>query len=319
MERAIERMHVTTTAVVDEWILSDAFAALEESLRAEWASVRLRVLQPILKSKIMNLAAAAVIILAALVGVRLFVRSGDQQTIIDRERTQIAGMAAAHDIDGLVSMLSEGQFESQVFAAEHLGRIGDERALPELQKLYLAAEVHLPKGYKENPFAKPIEKIKNRMELEPDEPMTMPDVNEPIVTDVTKVTPTQVNEPDQTNLEVVTTTDVPAETPGAGDFNVPADKTIEGVTVLEANETAVIDVTEGPSVEVNEPAETNGPAETNDTQVPPPNVPQETRTTMDFYVVHKKTRFIKRPKSLCRACILISKSRGTAPMMSTTW
>ncbi|MHC4707169.1 MAG: hypothetical protein ACYS8I_08800, partial [Planctomycetota bacterium] len=75
--------------VVDERILSDAFAALEESLRAEWASARLRILQPILRSKIMNVAAAAVIILAVLVGVRLFVGSGGEETIIDKERTQI--------------------------------------------------------------------------------------------------------------------------------------------------------------------------------------------------------------------------------------
>jgi HEAT repeat protein len=59
---------------------------------------------------------------------------------IDRERMnaeakKIREMAAAGDIDGLVAMLSAGMFPNKVAAAEHLGEIGDERALPELIKL----------------------------------------------------------------------------------------------------------------------------------------------------------------------------------------
>jgi hypothetical protein len=59
---------------------------------------------------------------------------------VDRERMnaeakKIREMAAVGDIDGLVAMLSAGMFPNKIAAAEHLGEIGDERALPELIKL----------------------------------------------------------------------------------------------------------------------------------------------------------------------------------------
>ncbi|NIP25542.1 MAG: hypothetical protein GWN67_18420 [Phycisphaerae bacterium] len=59
---------------------------------------------------------------------------------MDRERMNVEAkkireMAAVGDIDGLVATLSAGMFRNKVAAAEHLGEVGDERALPELIKL----------------------------------------------------------------------------------------------------------------------------------------------------------------------------------------
>ncbi len=59
---------------------------------------------------------------------------------VDTERIKAEGiaireMAAFGDFDGLMGMLSGGMFASKVAAAEHLGEIGDERALPTLKRL----------------------------------------------------------------------------------------------------------------------------------------------------------------------------------------
>ena len=54
---------------------------------------------------------------------------------IETEAKQIQQMLAANDITGLIDMLSYGEFPSKVTAAEHLGELGDERALPVLKQL----------------------------------------------------------------------------------------------------------------------------------------------------------------------------------------
>ena len=197
IERSIEKMCVTTTAAMDERILGDAFAALEKSVRVELAGVRASVWQSIVRSRITKLAAAAVIIVVVLIGVKLFVPAQPPTppkiSVLQVEKERIEAMAGTGDVDGLVTMLSEGQFASRVFAAKYLGEIGDERALPEMERLYLAAEEKLPEGYTENPFAEPIEKIKSRIEPEPGEGVTVPDANETTVVDVTEAAPAETN------------------------------------------------------------------------------------------------------------------------------
>ncbi len=54
---------------------------------------------------------------------------------IKAEAQAIREMAASGDIDGLIEMLSAGMFPSKVAAAEHLGEVAEERALPVLEKL----------------------------------------------------------------------------------------------------------------------------------------------------------------------------------------
>lgn len=235
IECLVEKLRVTTTAAMDERILSNAFAALEKSIRTERAGLRTSLWKSIVKSRIAKLAVAAVIIVAVLIGAELFITSGKQPTppkisVLQTEKKRIETMAVAGDVDGLVTMLSKGQFVSKVFAAKYLGKIGNERALPELEKLYLAAEVKLPEGYVENPFAEPIEKIKGRVEPKPGEGITVPDANETGVVDVAEGVlaeanepaetnePVETNEPADTNETEVAAVNVPAETPAVMDF-----------------------------------------------------------------------------------------------------
>jgi hypothetical protein len=228
IERSIEKMRVTTTVAVDERILGDACAALEESVRVKWAGAGPSVWQLIARSKISKLAAAAVIIIAALIGAHVLI--GPRETLVETEKKQIEARAAAGDVDGLVRMLSEGQFASKVLAAKYLGEIGDERALPELERLYLAAEEHLPEGYTENPFAGPIKKIKSRIEPEPGEGMTIPDANETVVVDVNEKPVVDANRPVAVDANEAVGANVPAETEGVLDFFVVHKVTGEPVT-----------------------------------------------------------------------------------------
>jgi len=225
IERSIERLRVITTAAIDERILDDAFAALDESVRIERAGVRPSVWQLIVRSRVTKLAAAAVIVIVVLVGVEFITRRGEEPlkpplTVAEVEKEQIEAMAADDDIDGLVAMLSEGQFASKVLAATYLGDIGDERALPELERLYLAAEEHLPEGYTENPFAEPIERIKSRIEPEPAEGALGPDANEVTVVDANEEVPTDGNEGIVGEANEIVKANVPAETEGVLDFLV---------------------------------------------------------------------------------------------------
>ena len=225
IERSIEILRVITTAAIDERILDDAFAALDESVRIERAGVRPSVWQLIVRSRVTKLAAAAVIVIVVLVGVEFITRRGEEPlkpplTVAEVEKEQIEAMAADDDIDGLVAMLSEGQFASKVLAATYLGDIGDERALPELERLYLAAEEHLPEGYTENPFAEPIERIKSRIEPEPAEGALGPDANEVTVVDANEEVPTDGNEGIVGEANEIVKANVPAETEGVLDFLV---------------------------------------------------------------------------------------------------
>jgi hypothetical protein len=130
-------------------------------------------------------AAAAVIIIAVLIGAKSLIGPGEKPTepdwrakLIVAEKKQIEQMYAAGDVAGLIGMLSAGQFASKVLAAQYLGEIGDARALPQLQKLYLSAQTHLPQGYAENPFAEPIERIKSRIKPESDKGRVQVDAND---------------------------------------------------------------------------------------------------------------------------------------------
>jgi hypothetical protein len=135
----------------------------------------------IMKKQITKIAVAAGIIIAAFVAIHILSNSNNQPTPLannlstqtnssddNRARSdtqqqlrKIEQYAAAVNVEGLISMLNYGQFQSKVAAAKQLGKIGDQRALPALEKLYLLAEENPPAGYTENPFASAIEAIKN--------------------------------------------------------------------------------------------------------------------------------------------------------------
>jgi len=190
LERSIMELTVAPTTKVDKRILDDALTALGESVRMQGVlepSARRRVLL----SRIAKVAVAAVIIAAAVAAIEVFrgpsrpteprptVWFSTKTELIAQEQERIVDMFAGGDAGGLAAMLSEGQFESKVLAALCLGEIGDERALAGLQRLYLLAEEKLPEGYTENPFAEPLEKLRNRIEEQQAKPGPAADANAP--------------------------------------------------------------------------------------------------------------------------------------------
>ncbi len=94
------------------------------------------------------------------------------RAIIEAEAKQIRDLVDTGNIDGLIQMLSTGEFPSKVTAAEHLAEIGDERALPELENLntnyggWIIQEVHEDRS---GAFAVAICRIMTRNQSEKDQ------------------------------------------------------------------------------------------------------------------------------------------------------
>lgn len=133
---------VTVDAKLDNRIINDAFSALERPeltrTTAQYSLCRI-----IMKSRIVRLA-AGIVIVVALLGIRILTYS---DTEVGSERIVAAGnlhaeiisirqMAAARDVVGLASMLSQGRFESKLVAANFLTNMG---SLPALEALSMHA------------------------------------------------------------------------------------------------------------------------------------------------------------------------------------
>ena len=168
-------------------------------------SVKSNVWRTIMKNKMTRLAAAAVIVLAVLVGVKMLggfsERPGgqiaEQQDIpqktitvetrkennsdieeklepmlvaqnLEAELRDIDLMLAAGNIDGLAVKLSKGNIKTKLAVANYLATIDSEEALEVLEKLNA--------GYRDddpyNPFALAVEKSKNRIKSATDESTT---------------------------------------------------------------------------------------------------------------------------------------------------
>lgn len=101
-----------------------------------------------MESKFTRFTVVAVLMVGLLSTPSMALRPAPDKAKIEAEAKQIQEMAAVDDIEGLIEMLSIGEFPSKVAAAEHLGEIGDERALPELKRLnkehggWVPREVH---------------------------------------------------------------------------------------------------------------------------------------------------------------------------------
>jgi protocatechuate 3,4-dioxygenase beta subunit len=156
-------------------------------------------------SKITKVAAAAVLIFAALIALKLLIDSQEPAvTPLQEQLARIQAMYEARDVNSLMAVIGQThydfrfdpqiEFDAQVLAAKYLGQIGDVRALPALERLYLSAEENPPPGYTENPFAEPIEKIKSRIEPEPEKTGPKPDANAASTVDVNEVSEPDVNE-----------------------------------------------------------------------------------------------------------------------------
>ncbi len=137
----------------------------------------------IMESPRARIAVAAVMILAVLIGAGILIGSDGKdnnvkdraeiaqsdlpviddanvQSIVDLEREKIWAMVAASDIDGLVSMLKSGQWDSKLSAANFLGKVGDFRAIEALETI----SEQWQGEEEENPFAKAVAQIKERLE-----------------------------------------------------------------------------------------------------------------------------------------------------------
>lgn len=191
VENLISDLEDKTNADMDERVLKDSLRALGESEKtsaASGANIWRKTL------KISALAAAAVVIIGTLIGINLFsdsdrqagneivtehergldkafterglhdnlglhVKSEGQGTTLklDMELANIEQMFKAGNVDGLVAVLVEGEFESKVASADYLARLGAIEAVESLE--YLRGE-HDTYGT-DNPFARALVKIKS--------------------------------------------------------------------------------------------------------------------------------------------------------------
>jgi len=163
IEESVRKLRHTTSAETDERILSDAQAALRESAQSRRPTA--------IKSTIAALVAAAVIIIAVFIGVKVFTAPAPKQPQsltqkqapaseaavevakeseqdlgvepgaepaeekFEAELKEIKELFAAGDIDGLASMLFDKPLASWLAAAVYLAEIGDSQALEALEKL----------------------------------------------------------------------------------------------------------------------------------------------------------------------------------------
>ncbi|MHC4286125.1 MAG: hypothetical protein ACYSWZ_24605 [Planctomycetota bacterium] len=89
---------------------------------------------------------------------KLSLKGGRTITELEKELGNIEQMFKAGNVDGLVAVLAEGEFESKVASADYLARLGAIEAVESLE--YLRGE-YSTYG-RDNPFAKAVEKIKSR-------------------------------------------------------------------------------------------------------------------------------------------------------------
>jgi hypothetical protein len=168
LEKAIAKIRCITRAELDERILNDGFAALDEAMRSKHS-----VWRTIFKSRIGRLTIAAVLIIGCLLAAELLLtttpekpppgieestdnsltealvqKEPEEVQVLDEkamaediktefkiELERIEDMFAANDIEGLIAMLSDHPQEIRLAAALYLARIGDERAAETLRKL----------------------------------------------------------------------------------------------------------------------------------------------------------------------------------------
>jgi len=194
VENLISDLHDRTSADMDKRVLGDTLRALERSQKTSAAS-QANIWRRTTKTQIFASAAAVVIIVGILIGVTMFSGPGEQpsreitrkrkvftvkraaktetkkrvDTVVkavvegtegkpEVELANIERMFKANNVDGLIAMLSKGEFESRAAAASYLAKMGAVEALGPLEHLNNAYSVY----NKDNPFAQAIKKIKNR-------------------------------------------------------------------------------------------------------------------------------------------------------------
>lgn len=198
VEKLIGDLADRTSANMDERILKDSLQALEQSQKTPAAS-QVNIWRR--TTKICASAAAVVIIVGLLIGITIFSGPGEHpnkeiakeydrgldKTFAERGandnlglhvRGEVEGTEGKHDVelvsieqmfkagnvDGLVAMLSEGEFESKAASADYLAKLGAVEAVGLLENLSNEYDRHDT----DNVFARAAEKIKNRAAAEAD-------------------------------------------------------------------------------------------------------------------------------------------------------
>lgn len=187
IERLLDRLEDHTSSAFDEPTLRDMFDALDEAMRTSPVRSWRSIAREIMNSRITKLAAAAVLVIAVLLLARHLIGRdtmvtpeyrnppiasvpGDEdgrvgnQTIKENEQLRLArehGTAqelfAKSDTGGLLRLLNTGLDQTKITVAGYLAQLGDEAALPALQRL-----ADLWQGpAEENPFRKSIEQIQS--------------------------------------------------------------------------------------------------------------------------------------------------------------
>jgi len=159
IEHAMERLHVTTRAALDERILEAAMAAYDRARSGASQADRSGLWRVMLSRRAVKV--AAMVAVAATIVVLGFLLSGKagrdtgpmgrepsapvapnapsetlaSEKLLAAERQKIEAVYAAGDVEGLLGMLGEARLENKIVAADYLGEIGDQRAVAVLSEL----------------------------------------------------------------------------------------------------------------------------------------------------------------------------------------
>ncbi len=180
VETTLQQFRLTTCIALDRRILDDARAALAQTVTPPsprpWYAGG--------PGRIVKVAAAFALAAAVLLVALVFCNhvTDDSQTTVKqpkptprpkestgtvndanalmRERAEVDTLFAARDVEGLIETLKDGRTATQLLAAQYLGQIGDERAIPALS--VLAAQWQ--EAPFDNPFQNAIDQIKQRLE-----------------------------------------------------------------------------------------------------------------------------------------------------------
>ncbi|MBN2131209.1 MAG: carboxypeptidase regulatory-like domain-containing protein, partial [Sedimentisphaerales bacterium] len=185
IERRLHGLEDHTSAAFDERVLHDMFGAQDAAVHATPARSWRHIGRKIMNSRITRYAAAAVLLATVLLLAQHLIGResmttpdngdrtvagvpGDQggqsaipaieeneQLRLARESDVAAELFAKSDTEGLLRLLDTGLDRTKMAVADYLGRLGDESALPALQRL--ADQWRGPA--EENPFLKSVEQI----------------------------------------------------------------------------------------------------------------------------------------------------------------
>lgn len=151
-ERFVKSIPVKTYTEKNETVRKRIFEAFEKSKQTKSAFVQPNIWRIIMKSRISKLTAAAVVIFAALIGIKMLgdlaeepsgqiIKQEDPSETVEGQRVvetlhaelnEVRQMAGVGDVKGLERMLSTGRFESKLVAANFLAKIGRMHALETL-------------------------------------------------------------------------------------------------------------------------------------------------------------------------------------------